>query len=410
MICLYQTNVETLATQTLNFFAENGYAQGSITERKTGFSKIIELHHQYGCQEYNPKLMNLFIEKTKEQYANSEFSKSRYRFYVKSAELLTEYHDTGKIVLKRCDTKCNLSNYYLSVLDNLLSYNGMSQKTCYHIWKFAKTFFNWLHSNEIMSLKQVDKDIVRKYLINCAERLSKSSLDTVKRQLKKLFLYLNEIGETSETFEDVFSFSVQVEKKIKKPIPLEEIAAILTSIDRSKSIGKRDYAIILLATLTGLRSVDITNLELTDIDWSNGEIKIVQEKTGKSLALPLTVDVGEAIQDYILYGRPTSDEPYVFLRSHSPHTKMGRSMPYLQFNVHRAKLGLPKASFHSLRRALGTNMVIAGVPITTVAQVLGHSGLSSTKQYISLDSVHLKECALAFDDLYVNQTEVSDNV
>ena len=65
MICLYQTNVETLATQTLNFFAENGYAQGSITERKTGFSKIIELHHQYGCQEYNPKLMNLFIEKTK---------------------------------------------------------------------------------------------------------------------------------------------------------------------------------------------------------------------------------------------------------------------------------------------------------------------------------------------------------
>ena len=125
------------------------------------------------------------------------------------------------------------------------------------------------------------------------------------------------------------------------------------------------------------RSVDIVNLELTDIDWANGEIKIVQEKTSKSLALPLTADVGEAIQDYILYGRPTSDEPYVFLRSNSPHTKMGRSMPYLQFNVHRAKLGLPKASFHSLRRALGTNMVIAGVPITTVAQVLGHFGLSS---------------------------------
>ncbi len=149
---------------------------------------------------------------------------------------------------------------------------------------------------------------------------------------------------------------------------------------------------------------------LTDIDWANGEIKIVQEKTGKSLALPLTADVGEAIQDYILYGRPTSDESYVFLRSHSPHTKMGRSLPYLQFNVHRMKLGLPKASFHSLRRALGTNMVIAGVPITTVAQVLGHSGLSSTKQYISLDSIHLKECALTFDDLYVNQTEVCDNV
>ena len=212
---MYQTNVETLATQTLNFFAENGYTQGSITERKTGFSKIIELHHRYGCQEYNPKLMNLFIEKNKEQYANSEFSKSRYRFYVKSAELLTEYHDTGKIVLKRRDTKCNLSNYYLSVLDNLLSYNGMSQKTCYHIWKFAKTFFNWLHSNEIISLKQVDKDIVRKYLINCAEHLSKSSLDTVKIQLKSYFCIYMKLVKPQKHLRIFFPFLYKLRKNQK---------------------------------------------------------------------------------------------------------------------------------------------------------------------------------------------------
>ena len=65
----------------------------------------------------------------------------------------------------------------------------------------------------------------------------------------------------------------------------------------------------------------------------------------------------------------------------------------------RLKAGLSKCSVHGIRRALGTNMVIAGVPLTTVAQVLGHSDISSTKQYISLDSVHLKECALSLSEL-----------
>ena len=50
-----------------------------------------------------------------------------------------------------------------------------------------------------------------------------------------------------------------------------------------------------------------------------------------------------------------------------------------------------------MSRGLGDvykRQVVAGIPVTTVSQVLGHSGIDPTKQYISLDSVHLKECAL----------------
>lgn len=83
-------------------------------------------------------------------------------------------------------------------------------------------------------------------------------------------------------------------------------------IDRSTAMGKRDYAMIMTAAVTGIRSVDIINLTFDAIDWINGEIRIIQHKTGKTLALPLTTDVGEAIQDYILNGRPKSDLPFVF--------------------------------------------------------------------------------------------------
>ena len=159
-------------------------------------------------------------------------------------------------------------------------------------------------------------------------------------------------------------------------------------------IADGKYAVIVLAAVTGLRSVDIINLPLTAIDWINGEIRITQSKTEKTLALPLTKDVGMAIQDYILNGRPDSDLPFVFLHGRAPYVKMGRTLPYQIFNGYRLKLGLPKCAFHGLRRAVGTNMVVAGIPVTTVSQVLGHSGIDPTKQYISLDSVHLKECAL----------------
>lgn len=138
---------------------------------------------------------------------------------------------------------------------------------------------------------------------------------------------------------------------------------------------------------------------MIQIDWINGEIRIVQSKTERTLALPLTTDVGEALQDYILYGRPESGLPFVFLRAKSPAVQLGRTLPYQAFNTYREKLGLSKCSFHGLRRAVGTNMVVAGVPVTTVSQVLGHSGIDSTKQYISLDSVHLKKCALGLEGL-----------
>lgn len=57
--------------------------------------------------------------------------------------------------------------------------------------------------------------------------------------------------------------------------------------------------------------------------------------------------------------------------------------------------------FHSLRRAVGRNMVTSGVPVNTVNQVLGHTAMNSAKKYISLDSKNLKECALDFTGIEV---------
>ena len=63
-------------------------------------------------------------------------------------------------------------------------------------------------------------------------------------------------------------------------------------------------------------------------------------------------------------------------------------------NGYRAELGLPKAPFHGLRRAVATNLVAAGSPVTAVAQVLGHSSIEPALRCISLDAAALKSVSL----------------
>jgi len=72
-------------------------------------------------------------------------------------------------------------------------------------------------------------------------------------------------------------------RKIYPGFSNAEKLAILESADRATVKGKRNYSMMLLAANTGLRAIDIANLKLTDIDWRNCEIKIIQSKTGTPL-------------------------------------------------------------------------------------------------------------------------------
>lgn len=391
---MVQSTIENLAAQTANLFLQNGYNHRSIHEKEVVMRKTILLHKQHGCDCYSPEIIALFLKDAERRYQSQEIGKVRFRFYQKTADYLTQFHEKGSIDLYSRNTPTNLTPYYEKIFTHIHNYDGWGKSTKHYVRQFSLPYFKWLIQNGVTSLEQVTDEMIRKYLLDCSNRMTLNSVDTTKRVLKKLHRYLYEVGLCKDSFSDTLSFTVPTEHRIKKPVPQEDIAAILSIINRNTAIGKRDYAVIVLAAVTGLRSVDIINLPFTAIDWINGEIRITQSKTEKTLALPLTKDVGMALQDYILNGRPDSDLPFVFLHGRAPYVKMGRTLPYQIFNGYRLKMGLPKCAFHGLRRAVGTNMVVAGIPVTTVSQVLGHSGIDPTKQYISLDSLHLKECAL----------------
>ena len=93
----------------------------------------------------------------------------------------------------------------------------------------------------------------------------------------------------------------------------EELNKIFSVIDRATVMGKRDYAMILLSATTGMRAVDIIHLKLTDIAWRKGEIRIIQKKTKHEAIMPLVKTAADALEDYILNGRPDSEYTEIFL-------------------------------------------------------------------------------------------------
>jgi integrase len=113
-------------------------------------------------------------------------------------------------------------------------------------------------------------------------------------------------------------------EKLPSVYNADEVKRIEDSVEQSGPVGKRDYAMLLLASRLGLRASDISKLKFSNIDWDHNKIVLTQYKTGKPVELPLLTKVGEAIINYLQYARPVSDFQEVFLSARPPYCTMNR--------------------------------------------------------------------------------------
>jgi len=137
--------------------------------------------------------------------------------------------------------------------------------------------------------------------------------------LRVLFRFWFESHLTDGNFEDILrNYKWVKREKVPSFFTTDEVRDIEESIDKSSGAGKRNYAMLLLASRLGLRASDIANLKFSNIDWDKNEIKFTQYKTGNPVTLPLLNDVGNAIIDYLKYGRFKSESQNIFISSRAP--------------------------------------------------------------------------------------------
>lgn len=368
---------------------------------------IVKRHLELGKTEFDYGIVEAFMNEQKRKMEGGVIKHRTYERYVRNVNRLTEMHEKGilKTSLHGKTSKFVLNEYYELIIGDFLNEKDWNKNTRDDVKWVAKKFFFWLIQGGFETLAGVGGKEIQGFVVYCSDTMRISGVHNVKLYMKHLCDYLHRHELLPGNFCGLLSFRVNRETRVLPATPWPEIEAVLGIIDRSRIKGKRDYAMILLASVTGLRAVDIVRMKLTDIDWQRGEIKIVQSKTGEPVALPLTRDVGMALKDYILNGRHECDDDAVFLREKLPYRGFADAVAIGDlYDDYRRKAGLDREAFdgkgfHSLRRTVGTGLITADIPITTAAQILGDRDVRSMRKYIALDEKHLGECALDFSGM-----------
>jgi len=286
--------------------------------------------------------------------------------------------------------------------DYLFNARGLAASTRQTYLGRARVFVDWLqkrYGDE--ALTRVAGPDVLEFITEELGRLqSRSSRGHVRSNLRGFLRYLHASGAVAEDLAPtVPSVSTPRLASLPQRLEWEQVRALIDSVDTSHPDGMRDKAILLLLATLGLRSCEVRTLRLGDVAWRAGEIRLPRTKSRHERIVPLLLEVGAALADYVLHGRPGLEVPEVFLR-HGP--RPGTIMTpntiiwIVRRHLHRAGIYVPRGGAHMLRHSLATRMVNAGVPIKSVADVLGHASINTTAIYTKVDERTLAAVALPF--------------
>lgn len=407
--------VQELALKAVESMIANGYKPITAWDTYENVLKHVVIEHaRQDTDEYSEKAVSAYAKDVKRRYNNKEISYSHYRFLIGSVEKFINFEKEGTWRKPIQGHKPQINRFFAETAEALaIEFTEESNWTrttkSMYMGCICKHFL-WLESIGHFDFRNINGEIVQNYFVyllnsGCSGR----TILGAKGYLRRTYERLHE-KKMIAVFPNFFQFHIPVEKRILPPVPQSETAKVLSLIDRATPKGKRDYAIILLAAVTGMRASDILNLRLKDICWEEGEIRLVQQKTGQISYLPLTTDVGVALKDYILKGRKNGvvelpeSEDHVFLKSIAPYDSYKTTSSICSiYKSRRIFAGFTSNNgIHGLRRSVGHDMLASGNSVEQIAQVLGHRDIDSTKQYLSIDTEGLKNCTLDLSGIEVN--------
>ena len=175
----------------------------------------------------------------------------------------------------------------------------------------------------------------------------------------------------------------------------DEAKRLLNSFTADRRWPKRGYAIVRCALDMGLRAGEIAHLMLRDIDWRSGTVTLRGTKSLRQDILPLPMETGQALADYLQHERPITRHPAIFVRQ-----KDGQDCPITSMAIQKVikraccRIGLPHSSAHALRHTLACRLVENGSSLKEVADVLRHRSLNTTLIYAKLDTPKLSTVPL----------------
>jgi site-specific recombinase XerD len=172
-----------------------------------------------------------------------------------------------------------------------------------------------------------------------------------------------------------------------------DVQRLLASADTKKPKDIRDYAILLLLAVYGLRVDEVRQLQLEDFDWEREVVLIRSTKQRHERVYPLSQSLGNAIVRYLKEVRPRSKDRALFLRTRSPHRSLGAGglWPIVGRRIRRLGILVQHPGPHCLRHACAARLLSQGLSFKEIGDHLGHRSPESTRIYAKVDLASLRE-------------------
>lgn len=281
--------------------------------------------------------------------------------------------------------------------EHLRDVRGQAESTRRHRVRIVGRLLQEQFADRSIDIAQLHPDDVRSFLARQLNaHCSHSIASLLASALRSYFRYRATCGDQIGSLTAAISNPVHWKlASLPRALSHDEADRLLKSFATARRWPKRGYAIVRCALDMGLRAGEIARLMISDIDWHAGTVTLRGTKALRQDILPLPMETGQALADYLQHERPTTHQPAIFVRCQG-----GRNQPITSIAIQKVikracrRAGLKHASAHALRHTLACRLVENGSSLKEVADVLRHRSLNSTLIYAKLDTPKLAAVSL----------------
>lgn len=393
------TSYWELTSAATQYLRDIGRSKESIRLYNWAWGRLEKYMSERNISEYSESVALEYIEATFGQKKLDELTHYQ-KDHLRQVVSLSHFIKTGKIPIyinrkPQYELNSGFSECIQSYLEHKRTMRVSATTLKQHRWHLYQ-FTEYLSNKGVQSIQFLSPLDIMRYATESFPHepaAKNASLIILRRFLR--YLYDKEYIKRDLSLIVPKDYYRQ-QAKLPSTYSKDEVRTILASIDRSKNIGKRDYAIIILAVRLGMRASDIAELQFNEIQWAIDKISFTQMKTGRAVQLPLPSDVGESIINYVQNGRPLSDSPYVFLSPRYPHNPIDSSA--ISAKVRKiivesgVKIGNRKHGPHSLRHTMASFMINEETSLPIISEVLGHSSIQTSMNYLRISVEAMRQC------------------
>lgn len=413
-----QLLLEDLIAQTRNAIRPMQHSQSTREQYDYAWRELCKYFAVRGESSFSVELAEQFVMEVRRRYEEGMLKKWKFKLFRKTVALLNEYYELGAVkwrYIPRWERAELKKPPFVAVWNGYvqqLKAEDYGQGTIELYKTVCKQFLMYLERENFQCLSELTLKDVSGFIPYASTLYQLTSMRTLLSALRSFLRYAARVQLTNSDLTGAVPSSAARKTQTIPTITAEEEKKLFSCIDRTTSLGKRDYAIILLALRLGLRSIDIVQLKLEDIRWRTNSIVIIQQKTGRRLETPLLADVGNAIIDYLLHGRPKSQASHIFLKSMAPYAPLSPDAGlWAMVSNHMKSAGVRQSKGerqgpHLLRHSVAARLLAAETPLPLISGILGHADKDTTKIYLSTDLEHLRACALGMDGIEIAKEEL----